>query len=101
MKRIPHRIIAAVSAIALSLPTVLSIYGGNDAYDINGDGSIDTKDLVRLMKDMAADSAHIDVNGDGSYDTYPAFPPAAAIAGRSLLPQCSERSGSLTRSRSC
>ena len=69
MKRIPHRIIAAVSAIALSLPTVLSIYGGNDAYDINGDGSIDTKDLVRLMKDMAADSAHIDVNGDGSYDT--------------------------------
>ena len=69
MKRIPHRIIAAVSAIALSLPTVLSIYGGNDAYDINGDGSIDTKDLVRLMKNMAADSAHIDVNGDGSYDT--------------------------------
>ena len=53
MKRIPHRIIAAVSAIALSLPTVLSIYGGNDAYDINGDGSIDTKDLVRLMKNMA------------------------------------------------
>ena len=27
---------------------------------------------------------------------YPTFPPAAAIAGRSLLPQCSERSGSLT-----
>ena len=74
MKRIPHRIIAAVSAIALSLPTVLSIYGGNDAYDINGDGSIDTKDLVRLMKYIAVDGVGIeasspDVNADGTVNT--------------------------------
>lgn len=42
--------------------------------DVNGDGSIDTKDLVRLMKYIALDGEGIeaaapDVNGDGDVNT--------------------------------
>ena len=69
MKKLMIRIIAVVSAMLLALPTVLSISGGTEVYDINNDGSIDTKDIVRLMKDMAKDTACFDINGDGSYDT--------------------------------
>ena len=46
-------------------------YGAVVDYDLNGDGVFNTKDLVRLMKYIAADgdgiemSESADINGDG------------------------------------
>lgn len=41
--------------------------GGNINGDINGDGTVNSKDLVRLMKDIASGdtNASEDINGDG------------------------------------
>ena len=70
MNKIMHRIIAAASAAVIAIPTALSVCGSNaEVYDVNGDGVVDTRDLVRVMKNMAARESTDDINGDGRCDT--------------------------------
>ena len=54
--------------------THFSTYAFCNVGDVNGDGSLDTKDLVRLMKYIAVDGVGIeasapDVNADGTVNT--------------------------------
>ena len=66
---------AAVIAAAIISVTAVISFGEQEKYgDINGDGVADTKDLVRLMKYLAADGVGVevngaDMNGDGRVDT--------------------------------
>ena len=83
---IPTRLIALLSALIMLLSVLPAYAAGSDIDgdidgddvvipklgDTNADGSVDVKDLVRLMKYISGAEVTIygsDVNGDGVTDT--------------------------------
>lgn len=86
LHRISPRLIALLSALIMLLSVLPAYAAGSDidgdidgddvaipkVGDINADGSVDVKDLVRLMKYISGADVTIcgsDVNGDGVTDT--------------------------------
>lgn len=75
MKKLCKQLIAAILVCIAVISTAVSTFASSGKYgDINGDGSIDTKDLIRLMRYISADGRGVtaydtDLNGDGSTDT--------------------------------
>lgn len=66
---------AAIVGAATVAATAVISFGAQSKYgDVNGDGKVDTKDLIRLMRYISADGKDIeafgaDLNGDGKVDT--------------------------------